>query len=83
MQFAVNPTNGKMLVMQLDIVGVGISFGAACSSGTVKPSNMLLNMGLKEEDALSSVRISFGKIHSRSDINFVVNSLRDIIRNQN
>ncbi len=75
--------NGKMLVMQLDIVGVGISFGAACSSGTVKPSNMLLNMGLKEEDALSSVRISFGKIHSRSDINFVVNSLRDIIRNQN
>ena len=70
--------DGKNLVMQLDMNGIGISFGAACASGTTKTSNMLIDMGLSEEDALSTVRISFGKIHDRDDIKTVIESINDI-----
>ncbi len=70
--------DGKNLVMQLDMNGIGISFGAACASGTTKTSNMLIDMKLSEEEASSTVRISFGKIHDHDDIKIVVESIHDI-----
>jgi len=72
--------DGKNLVIQLDMHGIGISFGAACASGTTKTSNMLIDMGLSEQEALSTVRISFGKIHNHNDIKFVVESINDIYK---
>jgi len=75
--------DGQSLVMQLDMAGIGISFGAACTSGTAKASTMLLDMGLTEEDALSTVRISFGKIHSLEDVKTVVNTIYPILIQQN
>jgi cysteine desulfurase len=74
--------DGQSLVMQLDMAGIGISFGAACTSGTAKASTMLLDMGLTEEDALSTVRISFGKIHSLEDVKTVVNTIYQILIQQ-
>jgi len=74
--------DGQSLVMQLDMAGIGISFGAACTSGTAKASTMLLDMGLTEEDALSTVRISFGKIHSLEDVKTVVNAIYHILIQQ-
>jgi len=71
--------DGKNLVMQLDMLGIGISFGAACASGTMQTSNMLLDMGLTKSDALSTVRISFGKIHSKKDVDVVTKSIESII----
>ena len=71
--------DGKSLVMQLDLMGIGISFGAACASGTLKTSNMLIDMGLTNEEALSTVRISFGKIHGHDDITTVTNALENIL----
>ena len=44
---------------------------------------MLLDMGLTEEDALSTIRISFGKIHSLEDIKTVVNTIYQILIQQN
>ena len=72
--------DGKNLVIQLDMNGVGISFGAACASGTTKTSNMLIDIGLSKEEALSTVRISFGKIHNHEDIKFVIESINDIYK---
>ena len=72
--------DGKNLVIQLDMNGIGISFGAACASGTTKTSNMLIDIGLSKEEALSTVRISFGKIHNHKDIKFVIESINDIYK---
>ena len=74
--------DGQNLVMQLDMAGIGISFGAACASGTVKASSLLLDIGLTEEQALSTVRISFGKIHTNEDVQIVVDTIEQIV-NQN
>ena len=74
--------DGQNLVMQLDMAGIGISFGAACASGTAKASSILLDMGFTKKDALSTVRISFGKIHQLEDLKMVVNAIQQIIINQ-
>ena len=72
--------NGQDLVMQLDFSGIGISFGSACTSGTVKASEMLLEMDITKEDALSTVRISFGKIHQLEDVKKVADSIGEILQ---
>ena len=72
--------NGQDLVLQLDFSGIGISFGSACTSGTVKASEMLLEMGITKEDALSTVRISFGKIHQLEDVKKVADSIGKILQ---
>ena len=72
--------NGQDLVIQLDFLGIGISFGSACTSGTVKASEMLLEMGITKEDALSTVRISFGKIHQLEDVKKVADSIGEILQ---
>ena len=72
--------NGQDLVLQLDFSGIGISFGSACTSGTVKASEMLIGMGITKEDALSTVRISFGKIHQLEDVKKVADSIGEILQ---
>ena len=72
--------DGQSLVLQLDLAGIGISFGAACASGTMKASKMLLDLGLTKEDALSTVRISFGKIHNHEEMQAVAETLADILK---
>ena len=51
---------GESLLIRLDLAGFAVSTGSACSSGTVEPSKTLLAMGLSPEEALSSLRVSFG-----------------------
>jgi cysteine desulfurase len=51
---------GEAMVIALDLRGYAVSSGSACSSGAVEPSHVLLAMGLKPEDARSSVRFSLG-----------------------
>ena len=60
--------------------GIGISFGSACAAGTVKASEMLLEMGITKEDALSTLRVSFGKIHQLEDVKKVVDSIGEILQ---
>ena len=72
--------DGQSLVLQLDLAGIGISFGAACASGTMKASKMLVDLGLTEEAALSTVRISFGKIHNRDEVQKVAETLADMLK---
>ena len=74
--------DGQNLVMQLDMAGIGISFGSACTSGLTKTSSMLRDMGLTKEEALSTVRISLGKIHSFKDVETVVNAIYQILIQQ-
>ena len=53
-------TTSETLLMAFDLEGIALSSGSACSSGTVKPSHVLMAMGVGEEEAKCSLRISMG-----------------------
>ncbi len=57
---------GESMTIRLDLAGYAVSTGAACSSGIVEPSRTLLAIGLSPEEALASLRISFG-INNREE----------------
>ncbi len=59
-------------VMALDLAGVMVSAGAACSSGKVRPSHVLRAMGATAEEAASAIRISLGWDSSAADIDHLV-----------
>jgi cysteine desulfurase len=61
---------GEALVIALDLKGLAVSSGAACSSGAIEPSHVLLAMGLSQQRARSSVRFSMGKQTTQEDLEF-------------
>ncbi|HVT03806.1 MAG TPA: cysteine desulfurase family protein [Thermoanaerobaculia bacterium] len=67
------------LVIALDLAGVAVSTGSACSSGRVEPSHVLLAMGLSEEDARSSVRVSTSRFTTTSEIEKLATLLTDFV----
>ncbi|HVT43134.1 MAG TPA: cysteine desulfurase family protein [Thermoanaerobaculia bacterium] len=67
------------LVIALDLQGVAVSTGSACSSGRVEPSHVLLQMGLSEEDAKSSVRISLSRFTAAAEIDRLIELLGELV----
>lgn len=61
---------GEALLIALDLQGVACSTGAACSSGAVEPSHVLLAIGLSPEEARSSLRFSLGRTTTREEIDY-------------
>ncbi len=70
---------GEALVIALDLKGVSVSTGAACSSGAIEPSHVLSAMGLSGEDARASIRFSLGKQTTEEDINFVLERVPETV----
>ncbi len=66
---------GEALVIALDLKGISVSTGAACSSGAVEPSHVLTAMGLTSGEARASIRFSLGKQTSEDDLAFVLDRL--------
>jgi len=63
---------GEGLLINLDLEGVAVSTGSACSSGTLEPSPVIRALGVNDELARGSIRFSFGKDNSDADVNYVV-----------
>jgi cysteine desulfurase len=63
---------GEALVIALDLKGLAVSTGAACSSGALEPSHVLMAMGLSPEQARGSLRFSLGKQNTSEDIDFAL-----------
>jgi cysteine desulfurase len=63
---------GEALVISLDLKGLAVSTGAACSSGAIEPSHVLLAMGVPADRARASVRFSLGKQNTAEDIDLAL-----------
>lgn len=63
---------GEALVIALDLKGLAVSTGAACSSGAIEPSHVLTAMGLPPDQARASLRFSLGKQNTPDDIEFAL-----------
>src|SRR5947207_8997694 len=63
---------GEALVIALDLKGLAVSTGAACSSGAIEPSHVLTAMGLSPERARASIRFSLGKQNTSDDVDFAI-----------
>jgi cysteine desulfurase len=71
--------SGETLAIALDLEGIAVSVGSACSSGSVGPSPAILALGTTPEEAKSTVRFSFGAGNSPEDVATVVAALRRIL----
>jgi cysteine desulfurase len=66
---------GEGLLINLDLQGVAVSTGSACSSGTLEPSPVIRALGVDDETARGSIRFSFGKDNTEADVDYVVEVL--------
>ena len=64
--------DGEAMVIALDLKGVAVSTGAACSSGAIEPSHVLVAMGLRPDQARASIRFSLGKQTVAEDIDIAL-----------
>jgi len=72
---------GEGLLINLDLQGIAVSTGSACSSGTLEPSPVILALGRNDELARGSIRFSFGKDNGDDDVDYVLEVLARVVEN--
>lgn len=77
--FSFRYIEGESLLYSLDLAGVAVSSGSACSSGSLEPSHVLLAMGVPEGLAHGSIRFSFGKDNTPEEVDYAVDRLKEIV----
>jgi cysteine desulfurase len=65
--------------MHLDLAGVAVSSGSACSTGSVEPSHVLIAMGVPRELALAAIRFSLGRQSSEADIDRAAQVMPEVV----
>ncbi len=77
--FSFEYIEGESILFSLDLEGIAVSSGSACSSGSLEPSHVLLAIGISEEKAHGSIRFTFGKENTVEEVDFVVDKLKEIV----
>jgi len=72
---------GEGLLINLDLQGVAVSTGSACSSGSLEPSPVIRALGRNDELARGSIRFSFGKDNTDEDVDYVLEVLPRAVEN--
>ncbi|MBU2595644.1 cysteine desulfurase [Patescibacteria group bacterium] len=71
---------GESIILSLDLEGIAVSSGSACTSGSLEPSHVLMAMGIDPFASQSSIRFSLGKDNTKREIDYVVDKLKLIIK---
>lgn len=71
---------GESIILNLDMEGVGVSTGSACTSGSLEPSHVLNAMGVDAAEIQGSVRFSLGRDNTKEDVDYVLSVLPPIIK---
>jgi cysteine desulfurase len=70
---------GEAMVIALDLKGIACSTGAACSSGAVEPSHVLMALGLAPEDARATLRLSLGRQNTQEEVDHALETIPAVI----
>jgi cysteine desulfurase len=70
---------GEMLLVNMDLRGVAVTSGSACTSGSMQPSHVLIAMGRDVPTAKGTLRFAFGKSNTEDDVRFVINTLKEVV----
>ncbi|MEF8795374.1 MAG: cysteine desulfurase family protein [Salinivenus sp.] len=73
------PLDGEMLILNLDMKGVLVSAGSACTSGALEPSHVLTALGLERETASAAVRFSLGADTTEDDVDYALETLHSTL----
>ena len=71
--------DNETLVMQLDELGIQVAAGSACSASNDQPSHVLKAIGLSDQAAQSSIRITFGRQTTKAQIEYFVSTLSHLL----
>ena len=77
--FSFKYIEGESILFSLDLAGIAVSSGSACSSGSLEPSHVLLALGLPEGLAHGSIRFSFGKHNTVEEVDYAVDVLKQAV----
>ena len=77
--FSFDFIEGESILMNLDLNGIAVSSGSACSSGSLEPSYVILSLGAKMEEAHSSIRFSLGKDTTKEEIDYTIEKLKETV----
>ena len=72
---------GEALILHMDMKGIAASTGSACSTKSLEPSYVLTSLGLEHVQAHGSLRLSLGKINNKEQVDYVVESVKEIVEN--
>lgn len=73
--------DAEALIYGLDLRGVAVSNGSACTSGSLKPSHVILALGRDEKTSLATVRFSFGRWNTSDDVDYAVEKFAEVVKN--
>ncbi len=78
--FSFKGIDSQSLLLKLDEKGICVSSGSACSEGNGKPSHVLKAIGLSDEEAKSAIRVTLGEENTKEDIDYLVDSIIESVR---
>lgn len=78
--FSFKDVDGNAILYELDLKGICVSAGSACSSGSATPSHVLTSIGLNEEWANGTIRATFGEDNTKDEIDYLVKAIKDSVR---
>jgi len=70
----------ESIVLALDLKGIAVSAGSACTAGSVEPSHVLVAMGVPLDWAMGAVRSSLGRSTTAEDVDYVIASVTEVVR---